>query len=595
MFGTKILCPAGSRTNNVPREVRFSPVVLVVVAVALCPGRARAADAGPQQDRDAGVAADADAGAKTEGGDGGSPDDVDVDAGSLLEELLGPSQPPVPEPIPVPPPVEPPVGVDGGVVVVAPEPPPPPGAVFAATYRDQISPLEFRVSFAGKDPKSRAAETSAALAAALETPPVEGAPLASARMEAGVAVVRVQGRTVALLWPVDAEAAGAPTLPSYADAVETRLLDFVSSQLTRTTVQTLALRVFVSVFICVLLFLTLGALRRAFDRWDLSLVERSGELKPIAVFTVPVLGGEALRGLVAFGLAFGRAAAYAITVLVAAGAVLGQFDRTRLVLARIANGAATPVVDALDDVVSALPRVVLALVFVIALRAVLKVAHILLDGVGAGRVVWKPLPAARVPVARALISIGAVLVATPLIIALVFGRFGTPLELLALGLGFAVLAAAIPILASGIVGVFVLWQGSVRPGQWIDVDGASGEITSVSLLRIVLVPPDGGTVVVPMLMLALKPIRRLQGVPTLDVALRVARDRPTATILAIVRTVVATAEKDATVECVEAANGWLLLRVHATVARVGVRQEMLLAVLAAVDRGELSLHDDGVA
>lgn len=463
---------------------------------------------------------------------------------------------------------------------------------FAATYREQPSPLVFRLPVRGKDAPTRARQAGTALASALDNAPIPDAPLVEVKIDGDVADVRVQGRSVAFLSVDDARAAGAPALQPYAAELETRLYDFVRSQLTRSTLQTFALHLFLSVFIGVLVFLTLRALRGAFDRWEQSLEDRGGDLRPISVFKVPVLGGEALRGLLAFGLAVGRALAYATTILVGAAAILGQFDATRPFLGDVAQRVVDPLRDGVGEAVAAVPRLLLAVAIVVALRAGLKVVHILLDGVAGGRLTLKVLPPPRVPVARAVLTGAAMLVAVPLVVATVFGRFGTPLELLVLGFGVTVALAAAPVLASGIVGLHVAWKGVVRPGEWVDVDGAQGEVAGVSLTQIVLVPEDGGTMIVPMLLLAVKPVRRLHRLPTCDVDLRVARDAPAGTLIAAAKAAVVPIVPEVVIDVVDVAHAWLLLRARVPLGPVGRRDAVLRALLAAVDDGKLRLYDD---
>ena len=55
------------------------------------------------------------------------------------------------------------------------------------------------------------------------------------------------------------------------------------------------------------------------------------------------------------------------------------------------------------------------------------------------------MPPARAPAARVALTGAVVLVAMPLIIGAAFGRFGTPLESLALGAAGVVLLAMVPI------------------------------------------------------------------------------------------------------------------------------------------------------
>lgn len=471
----------------------------------------------------------------------------------------------------------------------AEEEPPPPPPLEVAKYREEESPLVFRVHAGGKDPRTRAKEASEALSAALDRAEDDERPRAvTVRIEDGVAVVRIGEYLVTTMYDVDADAEGM-SLENYAERLEGQLRAFVSAQLGRKAIQLFFLHVFLSVFFGVLGFLTLRFLRTAFDRWDETLDEKRGSLQPISILRIPVISGEALGGTLAFGLAVGRVTAYVATVIATVAAILGQFDFTRPLLHRLVGWSAGPILRGIEAVVSAIPGLILAAVLFVGARAGLRVLNLLLDGVASKRIVWKRLPPPRVPVFRVVASAAVVLVMGPLLVAAAFGRFGTPLEHLALGVGGVVLLASTPTLASYAVGVVVLWRDSLRPGDWVQVGNLSGEVTRISLGEVSLVPEGGGTIGVPMLYLLFHPLRRLREPPAVCFDVTVARDRPARDLIDALRAAVVAAEPDARVECVDICHAWLKLRVSAPAVRDGVRQQLLIAVSDAVDRHEFEL------
>lgn len=463
----------------------------------------------------------------------------------------------------------------------------PPGV--AATYHEQPSPLVFRVPARGRSPEARAKSATTALTEAIEQAADDSdPPPTSVTTENGRAVVRVGERIVTNLYPADALAEGL-SLERYAEQVESRLRTFVPAQMRRKAFQLLALHIFLSVLFCVIGFLTLRGLRGAFDRWDEELDDRRGSFKPVTLLRVPIFSGEALGGALAFGLAVGRVTAYVATVIATLVAVLSQFEFTQPLLRRLVRWSAGPIFDGLEAVVTAIPGLILAGGLLVGLRAGLRVLHVLLDGVSSKRIRWKRLPPERVPVFRFSAQVATVLLVAPLLVAAAFGRWGTPLETLALGAGVAVLIAAVPLLTSYVVGVVLLWRGGVRLGDWVQVGDVSGEVTSVGFSEISLVPETGGTIGVPMLFLLLHPLRRLRQSPEVSFEVTVARDRPAKELIAALKRAVVAVESDARIELVDICHAWIKARVSAPAVREGVRQNLLMAVSDAVDRQEFQL------
>ena len=508
-----------------------------------------------------------------------------------------PRKAPAPAPTPAPPPLEEAAATTGEgdagpdeAAAETPEEEPPPG--HAATYRDQPSPLVFRVPARGRSPEARARAATAALTEALDEKrqreqdavPTELEVL----LEENQAVVRIGQQIITTLYAEDARAEGM-TLERYAPHIEARLDAFIDSQLQRQAFQLFFLHFFLSVLFGVIGFLTLRGLRNTFDRWDAELDERRGSFKPISILRIPIFSGEALASALAFGLAVGRVLAYVATVVATAVAVLSQFELTRPLLRRLVSWSTGPILNGVEAVITALPGIMFAAILLVGLRAGLRVLNILLDGVASRRLQWKRLPPERVPVFRFSATVGVVLLAAPLLVAAAFGRWGTPLETLALAAGLAVIVAAVPLLASYVVGVLLLWRSVVKPGDWVQVGSASGEVTGVGFSELHLVPESGGTIAVPMLYLLFHPLQRLKQSPAVSFEITVTRDRPVKELLTALKEAVIVAESDAQVEMVDLGATWIKVLISAPAVREGVRQQVMIALLDAVDRGDLDL------
>ncbi|MBI5495540.1 MAG: mechanosensitive ion channel family protein [Deltaproteobacteria bacterium] len=472
------------------------------------------------------------------------------------------------------------------------------GAVTAEARPADAAPVAYHEDVAfhlflpagARTAQQRARDASRALAAALDAP-VSAEPAAP---DADVAVteaggqVRVRGYLVTAVSVEDALAAGFPDLQTYAEHLETRLTDYVPAQLRRESLQQTALHLFVTVFLGLLTLLALKQVARALARADSVLEARRGVIGALSVFGVPVMGGEAVGGLLALLLAVGRWLAYGATLVTGLAAMMSQFPQSRRWMELGAGALLDAVLKGAQAVVGAVPSVLLALLLLLLLQAALRVTHVLLDEVQQGRVPWSGVSADRAPLVRTLLRVALILVVVPLVVAAAFGRFGTPLETLALWSGGAVLLAAVPLLASVLVGGALLWRRALRFGEWVEVGGRRGEVAGIGLLELVLVPEEGGAVSVPTLSLLWRPVHRLPA-PRGWLALVVDATRPVRAQVDALRTLASGIAPDVQVTVEGLAEDAATLRVSWQGADPRTRSAILLAVSEAGRDGAVRL------
>lgn len=492
------------------------------------------------------------------------PGDPGVDAGSDASDKADAS--PTPQP-------------DAGVP--APE-------ELTVVVHDTVTPLVFRRGLAEKPARVRAREATMAFTSAIELPALPGAPPAQVLVVGSEARVFVRGRAVTTFTDADRLASGAVTLTAWAAELETRLTGFVEDAERRHAYREFAFHLFFAVFALLMAGLTLRALNRAFARADTAIEDRAGSLKPLVVLGAELLSSDAVRSLLGTGLVVVRVVSLGGTVVVALATVLAQFERTRPVLSRLATSIGRPVLEALEGALAALPGLVLAGVLLVLLRAALRFVSLLLGGVATGRVKHGWLEPRRAPVAQAALSWLIVAVSLPLLVAAAFGRFGTPFESLALGVGAVVLIGALPTIAGAVVGAWLTWNGGVKVGSWVQVGGHVGTVTEVSLTELVLTPSDGGTVVVPMLLLAVTPLRRWPSPPRDAFEVCVRHEGGATQLIERLTAIARTVDPAGQVEVVEvdAASVRVRLEVPAGPDR---RATLARKVLEAVDAGQLTL------
>lgn len=489
-------------------------------------------------------------------------------------------------------------GAEPSVLAVAPDAGPahvPPVDVeplpaFPARVNEQASPLAFRVAHGNKDARTRAREASDAMEAALLSA-VADAPLVQIERASGTAVVRVRGRAVATLTDADAQADGARELGPWAAELETRLHAFVRAEELRHSAQGVALRLFVSVALALLALLTIRALRIALSRLETNLEDPEGtQPKPLKLFGVPLLSGEAVRGLLLVGLMVGRIFGYFAVVVVALLSVFSQFDKTRPWAGKIMSSALAPVVGGVDALVRALPGIGLAAVLVLAGAAALRLTRVLLDDIASGRVPSR-LDGARALPARAAINAAIVLLIGPLVVGAAFLRFGTPIETLVLYAGGAVALASVPVLASAVVGGAVLWRSRVRLGDWVSIGRTEGEVAAIDLLDVTIVPAAGGTIVVPMIAFAFRPVARHPGVPQRQFVVHLRRTKPLAELEASLLQVVRAVDPEMGVEWCSVSSDVIEAVLHLSQVQAKARSELVRALAAASESGALPLAE----
>ncbi len=461
--------------------------------------------------------------------------------------------------------------------------------VFNVVVDELSTPLAFTVAAQGKDPRRRAAEASASFKAAFKADAIEDAAAARVVVQDGLAIVKIRGRTVATLTMADAVAAGAVSMETFAEERETRLVEFVEDYEARHSLQQLAFHVFFSVFLVVIGVLALRGLNAGFSRADAAVEDRAAVIKPLVVFDIPLLSSDAMRGLIATGLVVGRVVGVTAVVVATAAGVLAQFERTRPLLQTVASAAGRPVLKGLEALVTAIPGLVLAALLVVLLRGGLRFLRLLLDGVAAGRVKSTLVKPRRAPVTRVVVTTAIVLLALPLLIGAAFGRFGTPFETMALMAGGVLFVGAIPLLASLVVGVVVAWRATIKAGDWVEVAGESGEVSSVGLTELTLVPASGGTVVVPMLMLAFKPLKRSAKQPELEHLVRVCRNDKAAILIDKLKAIAKSVDDEGGAEILEADHETVLVRLYVPIGKSDAHNALSRALLNAADDGTVVL------
>lgn len=104
---------------------------------------------------------------------------------------------------------------------------------------------------------------------------------------------------------------------------------------------------------------------------------------------------------------------------------------------------------------------------------------------------------ASVPLLRLLIIVVSIILIVPQVIEPTVANMVALLGTAGLVLGFALK----DYVSSMIAGIVALYEMPYRPGDWIEVDGAYGEVKQIGMRAVEIVTPDDTTVIIPQLKL----------------------------------------------------------------------------------------------
>jgi small-conductance mechanosensitive channel len=173
-------------------------------------------------------------------------------------------------------------------------------------------------------------------------------------------------------------------------------------------------------------------------------------------------------------------------------ALFGQFPQTRTYVRGLLHVTLEALGRGLAEILSWMPRLLAALVILLAARLMIRLAGLIFSRVRAGRLAIPPLLTAETAtVSEAILRALVVLLATTLLALLVPGESGWPVLaiLFFIGLGAALaLAPAARQMAAGILLAYV----QVAPcGSRIEVDGASGRVSRRGIFHTIVVTDAG--------------------------------------------------------------------------------------------------------
>jgi small-conductance mechanosensitive channel len=349
----------------------------------------------------------------------------------------------------------------------------------------------------------------------------------------GPDVVRVEQRDEGLVLLVgdtpiveltiaDARAAGSDDLALYGAAAAQRLDAALKAERRRLQIQDAVFSVSLAVFISLLAFLALRLVGRLGTQLQETVLGDRERVPALRLGTVEVASRRAVRGALRLGLLVGTRILQLVVLYVWVLFVLSLFTATREYGSRLTGSVLHPAGAILGRAGGALPMLVVATLFALAVALVVRTLRLFFESIGRGetKVRWISPELAR-PVGkllRAAIVVLALLFAAPLIT----GADSGALSRLGTAVLIALTLAAVPVLASVAAGLPTVLGRTVRPGEMVEVAGRRGQVRAVTLLGVELEDSEGAGLHVPHLVAFFHPSRALGSSPRLSLEVVVA-------------------------------------------------------------------------
>ncbi len=413
-----------------------------------------------------------------------------------------------------------PAPIPSGSVAPAPSS----SAVVSAVARLGDAPVFTLVAARGnKPPEVRAREASDALQRAFTT---DKAGVVSVRREGDVAVVLVGQTPIIQLTEADSDAAGEATLDVYAAGVAAKVREAIDAEGRRAAIAKNVFNVSLLVFFGLIAFYLIRKVGQFEETAHKFLDNRPDRELSIKVQKIEVVRPATLRSSAVMAISLGKwlgqvGIAYAWLVV-----ALSLFEATRNYTQRLTGFVLGPVSQLMERLAGALPLLVVAGIAALAVFVLVRFVGLFFASVSRGEtpLPWLPadLAAPTSVLLRSGIVVAALVFAAPVVTGDANGALGRAGAIVLVALGLA----STPLLASGLVGVTVLFGRRLRLGEFAEVSGIVARIAAINLLEVRLIDVHRSELRVPHLLSLFRPLRVLGMRPRLSVDVPVAASAP---------------------------------------------------------------------
>ncbi|MEO6598968.1 MAG: mechanosensitive ion channel family protein [Polyangiaceae bacterium] len=394
----------------------------------------------------------------------------------------------------------------------------------AAVVRLGDAPVfTLQVARGNKSPEVRAREASDALQRAFNA---DKSVQVSHHPVGDEVLVQIGQTPIVQLSQDDANAAGDTSLEVFAGGVAAQVRDAIDSERKRAAIAKSVFSISLLVFFGLIAFYLIGKIGEFAETAREFLDKRPDRELSIKVQKIEVVRPATLRSSAVMALSLGKwlgqaAIAYAWLVV-----VLSLFEATRNYTQRLTGFVLGPVSQLMERIATALPLLVVAGLAGLAVFVLVRFVGLFFASVARGEtpLPWLPadLAAPTSVLLRSGIVVTALVFAGPVVTGDANGALGRSGAILLIALALA----ATPLLASGIVGITVLFGRRLRLGEFAEMGGIVARISAINLLEVRLVDVHRTELRVPHLVSLVRPLRVLGMRPRLGMDVPVAASAP---------------------------------------------------------------------
>ncbi|HYP77145.1 MAG TPA: mechanosensitive ion channel family protein [Polyangiaceae bacterium] len=454
-------------------------------------------------------------------------------AGLAPTPLAEPEPDPAPAVAPIAPPAPAPVSSPSPPATASAPPTPPPSASAppapsaaalpssaSAVVRLADTPVfTLLVPRANKSAEVRAREVSEALQRAFKT--AKSAPI-TRQTEGDVVVIRIGQIPIVQLTQEDAYAAGEASLDVYAAGITSKIREALDSEDRRAAVAKSVFSISLLVFFGLIAFYLVRKLGEFAESGREFLDARPDRDLSIKVQKIEFVRPATLRSSAVMAISLGKWLGQAVIAYAWLVVALSLFDATRNYTQRLTGFVVMPVSQLMERLASALPLLIVAAIASLAVFVLVRFVGLFFASVARGETPLPWLPAdLAMPTSvllRSAIVVTALVFAGPIVTGDANGSLGRSGAMILVALGLA----STPVLASGVVGVTVLFGRRLRLGEFAEMGGTIARISAINLLEVRLLDAHRVETRVPHLLALVRPLRVLGMHPRLSIDVAVA-------------------------------------------------------------------------
>jgi hypothetical protein len=343
-----------------------------------------------------------------------------------------------------------------------------------------------------------------------------------------LAVVYLGKTPVIQLSVADAKSANDATLDVHADSVASQLAKAVRAEKSRSALASKIFSICLVVFFGVVVLYLWRKIAEFAERASDWLEANPHRIPAIRVRTLQILTPTAVRTGSALAISVGKWVGQFSIVYLWLLFALSLFEATRDLSERLNGYILQPFVSLAARVAGSLPIIVVVAIAILTVAIVFRVVGLFFEGVRDGSTTIEWLPAELARPTSTLVRAGLLLATFVLAAPILTGHPDGALARAGLVGLVTVGLASVPLVASCMVGVVVVYGKRLRLGEYVHIGETSGKVLEVGLVDVTLEDDEGNETRVPHLLSLFRPTQVIGPAPRVTVRVGVERARANA-------------------------------------------------------------------